>query len=899
MSTLCDPTYIGRSIVGIGGKALSLLQLNAICKVPEWFAVPSEIFADVLQSSGVGARIEELLKELSQENPASIADEIKELINAVTLPDDLINELGTMLNGNKWGRDYLSVRSSAADEDGKQHSFAGIHESYLYVKGIEQVCLHLRKVWASGYDPRALLYRRQNKLPLHPVPMAVIVQRMISAKISGVIFTADPTTQNPLKIVISSLYGLGEGLVSAGLEADHYTFDKHSRAISSVVAEKSRQILINKTLCCGVQEYDVEEELRNQASLSSDTVIKLADVALKIERFFGHPQDIEFCYDELDQLYILQSRDITTANEYGPAAGNHQIWDNSNIIESYSGVTSPMTFSFIRNAYDVVYRCFSEVMGIPRKKIEENEEVYQNMLGLFKGQVYYNLPNWYRLVKQFPGYNYNKSFMESMMGVTDKADADDDARHDSPLRRYFVELPQLLILAGRMILQFMALKWRVPAFASNFNRLYQGWCALDFSQMRPHELMQTYREMERKLLRKWKTPIINDFHVMIFYGTLKACCQKWCGDDKGTLQNNLICGEGGIASTEPTRMLMKLASDIKGNSQVKELFLQSSPADLVTAVPKYPECQKIYHAVNLYLLLYGFRCINELKLEEPSLHETPEFIYQMLINYIGMSDELLDIETMAVRERKIRSDSETFAFGKLSLPRRLLFKFVLKQARCGVKNRENLRFARTRIYGRIRQLLNAVGQTLVEEQVIGDDQDIYYLTMDEVWDYIKGTSVTTSLSALIELRKKEFTRYRDEPADISDHFDTYGMAYNRNSFVNHLEAKESLCEDGLLHGIGCSPGCVKGTARVVHSPKDDMRLSGEILVASRTDPGWVVLYPSVSGILIERGSILSHSAIVAREMGIPAIVGIPGLLDVVTDGSHLEVDATAGTVKQS
>ncbi|MDD2599208.1 MAG: PEP-utilizing enzyme [Kiritimatiellae bacterium] len=449
-----------------------------------------------------------------------------------------------------------------------------------------------------------------------------------------------------------------------------------------------------------------------------------------------------------------------------------------------------------------------------------------------------------------------------------------------------------------MLLHFAALRWRVPAFDRNFNRLYQEWQALDFSRMPPHELMRTYREMERKLLRKWKTPIINDFHVMIFYGTLKACCQKWCGDDKATLQNNLICGEGGIASTEPTRMLMKLATEIKSNPQVQEFFLKRSPAELATEVPDHPACREIAETVNRYLQLYGFRCINELKLEEPSLHETPEFVYQMLINYIGMSAELLDVETMAARERKIRGEAEALVTAKLTLPRRLLFNFVLKQARRGVKNRENLRFARTRIYGRIRQLLNAVGQSLVKEQIIQDDQDIYYLTMEEVWDYIKGTAVTTDLSALIELRKAEFTRYRDEPADISDHFDTYGMAYNRNAFVNHLAAEATLCEDGLLHGIGCSPGCATGTARVVHSPKDNMRLNGEILVASRTDPGWVVLYPSVSGILIERGSILSHSAIVAREMGIPAIVGIPGLLDVVKDGSHLEMDATAGTVKQ-
>ncbi len=268
----------------------------------------------------------------------------------------------------------------------------------------------------------------------------------------------------------------------------------------------------------------------------------------------------------------------------------------------------------------------------------------------------------------------------------------------------------------------------------------------------------------------------------------------------------------------------------------------------------------------------------------------------MLQNYIGMSDCRLDVNAMMVRERVIRSEAEQQVFKKLSGGQRIRFRLVLSQLRKGVGNREKLRFARTRICGMIRQLLNAAGEIMAREGVLDHDQEIYYLTLDEVWDYIKGTAVTANLRSLVEVRQSEYDSYCHMTGEVADIFSTYGMAYNRNTFkAQEISVAGADCNGGL-HGISCSPGRVKGTARVVHSPHDDMRLNRQILVAARTDPGWLLLYPALSAILIEHGSILSHAAIVAREMAIPAIIGIPGLMAAVSDGSQLIVDATAGTV---
>ncbi len=889
MKHLFNPNHDVKELPDIGGKGLNLYRLQQKHSVPDWIALPTAGFFHCLETNGLGESIQKKLDHLAAENTAKTADEIQQLILASELPSELASELEASFAG-----EFVSVRSSADDEDGSEHSFAGIHESYLYVKGASSIAEHIRKVWASGYQERALLYRKENGLPLHPVPMAVIIQRMIDAQTSGVVFTADPATQNPHNMVISALYGLGEGLVSAGLEADHIEYNKRSGEFNKTIATKETRYALNTESGAGIHEIPVDTDMQEKPALSEQQLQQLAETALAIEQSYRRPQDIEFCFDASGKLFILQTRDITTVEEYGPAAGNQQVWDNSNIIESYSGVTSPMTFSFIRNAYAVVYNCFSEVMGIPQKSIQENQGVYRNMLGLFEGQVYYNLQNWYRLIQQFPGYEYNKTFMESMMGVKDIADSGDEQHKAGAFRRYFIELPKLLGLATRMLHRFMTLHRLVPAFNKHFDHYYNQWAALDFNKLPPHELMQIYHDMEKHLLRNWKTPIINDFYVMVFYGTLKGCCKKWCDDENGTLQNNLICGEGDIASTEPTRILMQLATDIKTKPDIEKLFLGLSPEELLATIPQ--QHTQISDAVADYLDQYGFRCMNELKLEEPSLHETPEFVYQMIANYVRMDSQLLDLAAMSAREKKIRTEAEQQAFIKLSGIKKTIFSFALKHARNGVKNRENMRFARTKIYGLLRQLLNAVGATLTHGKIIDSPEDIYYLTIDEVWDYVKGTAVTTDLRGLVSLRKTEFNSYRESDTPPDDHFETYGMAYHRNRFQNPESALETELEDGTLRGIGCSPGIVDGIARIIHSPRDDISLNGEILVAARTDPGWVPLYPSVSGILIERGSILSHSAIVAREMGIPAIVGIPNLLQSIEDGQIVHMDASSGQV---
>ena len=903
---VCSDFRVAEKVAGVlGGKAANLARLERLgMAVPPWYAVTTLAFDRALASAGLSGPIAERLSRLhgpNGEDPEDLVRRVSSEVRGWILEAPLPPELERMVERAHAARigdaeTLVAVRSSAAGEDAAGESFAGLHDSFLFVKGSEELLDAIRRVWASAFNERALAYRLAKGLPLDRIAVAVVVQRMIDARSSGVLFTANPNDGNVHEVVISALWGAGEGLVSAGLDADTWVVDKDSLTVDEQIADKRERLVLDRAAGRGLVREEVPAESRNVPSLTRGEVEETARAGLAIEQHYRKPQDIELAIDDHGRLWILQARPVTTVGDVGPAAGNRLLWDNSNIIESYSGVTSPMTFSFIRRAYAIVYHCFAEVMGISPPVVRANRDVFDNMLGLFRGQVYYNLHNWYRLVRLFPGFNYNKKFMESMMGVREGLAEGEEPAPVTGLQRYTVELPALLRLLGRSTRNFWNIRRIVSDFEAHFRERYSKWSALDFRRMPPHELAALYRQMEEQLLWEWKAPIINDFFVMVFYGTLKKLCVSWCGDEHGSLQNDLIAGEGGIESTEPTRMLLRMAAQARENPELRAFLLDTPPEELARIVPSLGN--EFAAEIARYLDLYGFRCVNELKLEEPSLRDRPAFLYQILRNYLAAEDpSVLDVKAMEERERKIRAEAEIRAFAAIRSPwRRRVFRQVLTNARLGVKNRENLRFARTRIYGLLRELLRALGEQFTAEGVLDAPDDIFYLEIDEVWDYIRGRAVTTNLKALATVRRAEFDSFRREADRIpADRFETFGLPYHRNLYRGRPRPA-AVGEDGVLRGIGCSPGVVTGPVKVLRTPSEDARLDGEILVAERTDPGWVPLYPSVSGLLIERGSILSHSAIVAREMGIPTIVGIAGLVSTLQTGQVVTMDGGAGTV---
>ncbi len=750
------------------------------------------------------------------------------------LPEGLESEIAAA--ARSLAASLLAVRSSMSGEDSERHSFAGQLDSCLRVPNTGQAVMSaVRRCWASAYGARVNSYRREHGLDHDTFDMEVIVQEMVEPDASGILFTADPVKRERDWMVISVTPGLGDKLAQGG-ETGETIRVRHASG-----------------------EIDGEISV-----LSREQIAELSTTAKAIETLFGGPQDIEFCYGA-GQLFVLQSRPVST-----PLDTEKILWDNSNITESYSGVTSPMTFSIIRGAYARVYRDFLRMMGAARV----DEEVLRHLLGLYDGQVYYQMLNWYEALRALPAFEQNRAFMEQMMGVKQPAAAELRSKRGGLA---------VAAWAARMIYLHATSQRRTDEFLARFGRVRRDWQGLDPGRMGPHQLYAAYRGLEDNVLGNWRAPLLSDFMAMIFYGALRRLSERWLGS-QSPVHNDILAGDGQIESMEPARRVAQLADSVRRDDRLMTVFGEE-PGQALRKIREDDELASFRHEFETYLNEYGDRCMNELKLEEPNLRDDP----RPLIEWIAAAARQ-PAETG--RESRVRSGAEEH-LKRLPLPKRAILGWVVNNTRRYVRNRENMRFARSRLYGMLRGILNSLGTQWSRQSILKTPHDIYFLTIDEVFDYLHGTAVTQDLAALAELRRHQYEAHGAR-AMLPNRFETLGIPY--------LDAPRDLLQaaqltEGTLRGTGCCSGTVRGEARVITGTTGVHSLEGHILVAERTDPGWIFLFPTASGILVERGSPLSHSAIVAREMGKPIIVNIRGLTKLVRDGARLEMDGQRGTVR--
>lgn len=872
-----------------GGKGYNLYRLSrAEVPVPEWFVLGREYFQKFVQSSPVAGGLNQTLKAFTRGEltATQTEDAVKELFVSQPLPDELIQAIRAAIAKVKL-HGKVSVRSSAADEDGLSHSFAGQLSSFLYVEGLDEILQSIKLCWASGYTARGLSYRRENKLDIERVQVAVVIQRMIDPEKSGVLFTCDPVKKTLDHYVVSSVYGVGEGLVSGALDADSFWIEAESgKLVKSTLVSKTHKFSTQPGR--GVVQIPIEEHLQESPSLTSLELSSLHRWAKKIHDNWNRPQDIEWAVSN-GQIYILQTRPVT--NLETQLVGYPHLWDNSNIVESYGGVTLPLSFSFALRNYRAVYIQFCEVLGVPAEIIKDMESYLGFMLGHLRGRVYYNLFNWYKLVGVLPGFQNNREFMETMMGVSQALSPEIAERiQPHPSWNTLMGRWRKLVTGINFLIYHFRIQTIVDQFLEKFHRDYDYYRKLPFSQYRGDQLLQIYLEIERKMLGQWKAPIINDFLCMVHFGLLRKLTKAWLADLDQNIQNDLMAGEGGLESAEPTKAAIRLAYAAQQEPSLEKLIIETDASILLETLNQSPYIG-FYQDILGYLDRYGFRCMSEMKLEEIDLLMDPSYLFVVLKNYLKKGKVELHDDS---REKALRAKAEASVAQHLSGWKKIAFFWVLKHARKAVKNRENTRFTRTRIYGVARTIFQQIGEDLSSEGALAHPRDIFWLTIEEVIGLYNGTLPTANLKGFIGLRKESYEGYEEDP---DPRIMTRGPVYVKNAFNSSEDVEAPKLEGVDLQGLPCCPGVVEGVVKVILNPSDNLELNGEILVTARTDPGWVPLYPSISGLLVERGSLLSHSAIVAREMGIPAVVSIPQLTKTLKTGMRVRLDGKQGTIQ--
>jgi pyruvate,water dikinase len=751
----------------------------------------------------------------------------------------------------------FATRSSAREEDGDSHSHAGQFLSILDVPE-SRLASAAHKVWMSGAASSVQQYRETRGLDRDGGKPAVLVQRMVNARAAGVCFTADPVSGRRGRIVISAIAGLGDRLV--GGEEDGQTY---------VLSATTRTVL---------------ERPDADAVLTDTNLAALADLAIRVEQVQGSPQDIEWAF-EGERLFLLQSRPITTPLAEAPAPDTAvTIFDNSNIVESYPGLVSPLTYSFAQYAYARVYRTFVSMIGVSQQRIRANAAVFDNMLGRIDGRVYYNLINWYRALALLPGFANNRAHMETMMGVGAPLPAEIAGRLAPPPAHGLERLTEYARI-GKMAACLLFEAARLPFTRAAFFRRLSTAVTADPAAIRAMPLTALaaeYRRIEADLLDRWDAPLINDFLCMIAFGGSRKLIEKWAGPVGLELHNAVMIGQGDIISAEPAKRIASMAALARGDDALIARLERTDPTLLANASALAAE-------LKAYLSKFGDRCTEELKLESITLDEDPA---QLLMAVAAAARSPANSKPAHAPD----SSAELAALFKNARIKGWLMGRIMVYAKARVRDRENLRFERTRIFGQARRVLLAMGAQLHAYGAIEAPRDVFMLTVQEVLGAIEGFAVSGELRTIVAMRRKEMEVAATLP-EPPERITMTGAAVTRQRAAVKVELTAGAGEQ-QRSATGCSAGKLRGVARVITDPRRQALAKGEILIARHTDPGWIAVFSNAAAMVVERGSLLSHSAIVAREMGIPCVVGLKDATRWIADGEIIEVDGGAGTVRK-
>ncbi|MFL5883757.1 MAG: phosphoenolpyruvate synthase [Thermoleophilaceae bacterium] len=871
----------------VGGKALGLARLErAGAAVPRWAVLPAEAFEFALRDAGLHERFEQELEALREDDAERVGTELRTAVEAAGPPAYLLDELDELFpDGGPF-----AVRSSVVGEDSAARSFAGQFDSLLFVSASE-VGDAIRRCWASAFNPRALAYQLRESGSVAMPRMAVVVQEMVDGDVSGVMFTHNAVARKDDEALVTAAFGLCEGVVDGTCNTDEYVWGHDGRERSAAIADKDVEVVRDPS-AGGTRQQPVVPDRRNIRALEPAEVEELARTGLRLAETLGVPQDIEWTRSG-GRFVFLQSRPITTPRT-SPLGDRRIVWDNSNIQESFNGVTTPLTFSVAVRSYTEVYTQTFRLLGVPESELEEYRTTLRNMIGLVRGRVYYNINNWYRICLLLPAFNTTAEDMENMMGLEEPVDfveAQQLTARDK-LRR----LPRAARVAVKLGREFRRLDRSVDRFLRDFSRRTGEIDRARLPETDVGELLAIAERIQVEIFGDFTIPIVNDIYVAIMAGKLRRLVGKAIEGDAAEVVNGLLSGEPGIESKEPTRRLVAMAERICADASLEGALRDGEPSEAFAALrERSPELRT---ELDDYIERYGDRCMGEMKLETISLRQDPSFLVQVLRNYAAKQD--LTVEKLDATERDRREQYEREVMAACGPRTRRRLRKALRGARKGVRQRENTRLARTRMVGLYRDVYTAIGERLHEAGALDAPRDVFYLSSDELVAFQEGTAITTDLAGLVRLRKAEYAEHERE--ELPNHFETIGSVYRGEPVAPQSEsagdARASASDGSVLRGLGCCPGIVEGELAVVRDPRDDLSINGKILTAVRTDPGWTPLFPSAAGILIERGSTLSHSAVLAREFGIPAVVGVPGLLKIVEDGERVRLDGGKGVVER-
>ena len=873
----------GYRIADVGSKAHHLHRLSeAGFKVPPFFAISRQdikaLFGDAIE------QVEALLSPISQELESQVIaspEKMSQLLEICSKIELLIFDSTPQESYNKelmnraadvFGENFcISVRSSAISEDSGNASFAGQHKTYLYTSP-EQLFENIKRSLASAWSFGALSYRLKMGVSLLNIEYAIVLQKMVFATRSGIAFSMN-SNGNMADAVINCGFGMGEGIVMDQVAADCYHVNRALRSITRSIVRKEYSMEYSPDK--GIHLADIPIEKQIQSALTDTEILAVYDQVRLAEKVLGKPADIEFVWGDDGELYLLQLRPITTIQREDLI-----VLDNTNIVESYPNITLPLSYSFASMAYTNLFRRSAKAFWISSEKFDTNSEVFSKLIEHFYGRVYYRLDNWYRMMALV--YNSKRSMQawETAVGLPDSASDD-------------YHFPLLGKIKTALSVAWMVINYKRgnKRFFKDFSKAYQQFQNFESHKGNISALWQHLESSIARTFEQYHLTIVNDYLAFKAFGWLQDAIQKYGISENPELANELVVGQGGVESELAVMSFLNLKAQVLQNEELKLVF--SHEDALVLEELKKPNFSEFYHDWQSYLQRFGDRTLAELKLEVKSPRQFPEMLVQLVKSQL---DSALTVENFRERQVQIHSNASRLVAQNLSWwqPKSWWFHWVLGMSRYGLANRENMRFCRTRVYSASKDIFRSMGECMTAENHLSDPEDVFYLTMDEIKQYTLVEK--TSFLELVASRKLEYANYKD--LILPDR-----IIYNKKDkpdFTQYLNdlTREGIDRSQVLTGVAVSKGIAEGEALVITEPVLNADVKGKILVSKMTDPGWVFLMSQAIALVTEKGSLLSHTAIVGRELGIPVVVAVQDATQRIKTGERIRVNGSTGIIER-
>jgi pyruvate,water dikinase len=850
----------------VGGKGANLGELSRIdgIRVPDGFCISTEAYKRILEENpSVNEPLDQLsfLQAEDRNKISNLSHAIRRTIEGIVIPEDIRKEILRYLT-IQGEEDAYAVRSSATAEDLPTSSFAGQQDTYLNIIGKEAILKHVSKCWASLFTERAITYRIQNGFDHRKVHIAVVVQKMIFPDASGILFTADPATSNRKVVSIDASFGLGEALVSGLVNADNYKV-RDGKIVDKKISAKKLAIYALEN--GGTKEQELKPDQQTRQALSDEQILKLEQIGRNIEAHFGYPQDIEWCMID-DIIYIVQSRPITTLYPI-PEINDQEnhVYVSVGHQQMMTDAMKPLGLSFfllitqatMRKAGGRLFVDISSMLSTP-----EGRRTILNVLGksdpLFKDAFTTIIERDYIKLKSNddkseanPAKNNKRTPPPNYEALNDY---DPSIVHDliSNSERSIEELKQnIQKVSGPGLFDFIIEDIQLKKNSSN---------------PQSFEVIMTAMNAASWINEKIK---------------------EWLGETNvaDTLSQsvpNNITSEMGLA-------LLNVADVIRPHQEIINYLQKVKDDNFLDGLLRFNGGKEVRDAIIAWLGKYGMRGAGEIDITRARWSEKPLILIPLILSNIknhkpdagkrkfeeGQQEALKKEQELLDRLKQLPDGEQ-----KVKETKRMI---DLVRNLAGY--REYPKYAIISRYFVYKQALLKEAEKLARANIIHEKEDIYYLTFEELREVVRANKFDYQV---INQRKDEYKHFEKltPPRIITSDGEIITGKYKREN----LPA-------GAIIGLAVSSGVVEGRARVILNMEDADLEEGDILVTSFTDPSWTPLFVSIKGLITEVGGLMTHGAVIAREYGLPAIVGVENATKLIKDGQRIRVNGTEGYVE--